>query len=108
MAKDLNYSALLDYYGAMLTDKQKDALSLYYNEDLSLSEISEIMGISRQGVMDIIRRGESQLNQLEQGLCLSKLYSDIDSVCSKLEKIISDIDDNDLRNQLVDLLNKLQ
>lgn len=108
MAKDLNYSALLDYYGAMLTDKQKDALSLYYNEDLSLSEISEIMGISRQGVMDIIRRGESQLNQLERGLCLSKLYSDIDSACSILEKVISDIDDNDLRNQLVDVLNKLQ
>ena len=108
MAKDLNYSALLDYYGAMLTDKQKDALTLYYNEDLSLAEISEIMSISRQGVMDIIRRGESQLNQLEQGLSLSKLYSNISSASSKLEKIISNIDDNDLRKQLVDILNKLQ
>lgn len=108
LAKDLNYSALLDYYGAMLTDKQKDVLTLYYNEDLSLSEISEIMSISRQGVMDNIRRGEEKLNQLEQGLALSKLYSDISSVSIKLEQIISTVDDDDLRNQLEDILNKLQ
>ncbi len=108
MAKDLNYSALLDYYGAMLTDKQKDALTLYYNEDLSLSEISEILEISRQGVMDIIRRGEAQLNQLEHGLKLSALYSEISSVTSELEKVISDIDDNNLREKLRNILNKLQ
>ena len=108
MAKNLNYSALLDYYGAMLTDKQKDALTLYYNEDLSLSEISEILEISRQGVMDIIRRGEAQLNQLEQGLALSKLYSDISSASVKLEKLISSTSDNELRKQLIDIFNNLQ
>lgn len=108
MAKDLNYSTLLDYYGAMLTEKQKDTLSLYYDEDLSLSEISEIMKISRQGVMDILRRGEAVLNQLEQGLGLSAIYSNISDATVKIENIISTTKDNTLKQKLTEILNKLQ
>ncbi len=108
MAKDLNYSALLDYYGTLLTDKQSDALNLYYNEDLSLSEISEIMGISRQGVMDIIKRGEAQINQLEYGLKLSELYANISDAILSLEAIILNIQDEEIRLKLKDILNKLQ
>ena len=99
---------LFDFYGELLTERQKEFFDLYYNEDLSLSEISEILEISRQGVMDIIRRGEAQLNQLEHGLKLSALYSEISSVTSELEKVISDIDDNNLREKLRNILNKLQ
>ena len=56
---------LYDFYGDMLTDRQKEFYDLYYNEDLSLSEIAENYGISRQGVRDVIVRAEATLTELE-------------------------------------------
>ena len=56
MAKDLGITILLDFYGDMLTEKQRDFLGYYYNDDLSLSEIAENEGITRQGVRDSIKR----------------------------------------------------
>lgn len=56
---------LLDFYGPLLTDKQRECFDLHYNEDLSLSEIAEQAGISRQGVWDNIRRAEAALRELE-------------------------------------------
>ncbi|MBQ3209864.1 MAG: HTH domain-containing protein, partial [Oscillospiraceae bacterium] len=49
----------------LLTEKQRDCFDMHYNEDLSLSEIAEQLGISRQGVWDNIRRAESALNEIE-------------------------------------------
>ncbi len=60
------YSLLLDFYGALLTGKQRECFDLHYNEDLSLSEIAEEAGISRQGVWDNIRRAEAALCELEE------------------------------------------
>ena len=48
MAKDLEISFLLDFYGDMLTEKQREVIEFYYNEDLSLSEIADNEGITRQ------------------------------------------------------------
>ena len=59
-------SMLLDFYGALLTDKQRECYDLHYNEDLSLSEIAEQSGISRQGVWDNIRRAEAALEEIEE------------------------------------------
>ncbi|MBQ8075821.1 MAG: YlxM family DNA-binding protein [Oscillospiraceae bacterium] len=59
-------SMLLDFYGDLLTEKQRECFSLYYNEDLSLSEIAEQRGISRQGVWDNIRHAEAALRELEE------------------------------------------
>lgn len=59
-------SLLLDYYGSLLTEKQKTYFDLYYNQDLSLGEIAEQEGISRQGVHDAITRTESILSAMEQ------------------------------------------
>ncbi len=56
---------LYDFYGDVLTDRQKEFYDLYYNEDLSLSEIAENYGISRQGVRDVIVRAEAALTELE-------------------------------------------
>ena len=66
--KNIEISYLLDYYGDVLTDKQKDAIDLYYNEDLSLAEIAEHVGITRQGVRDAIKRGEEIILELEEKL----------------------------------------
>ena len=72
MSKNLEISVLLDYYGGMLTDKQRDVIDLYYNQDLSLAEIAEHEKISRQGVRDNIKRGEAYLTELEDNLHLAK------------------------------------
>ena len=70
MDKKLETSDLLDIYGALLTEKQRDMLELYYNDDLSLAEIAEHYEISRQGVHDSIKRGEETLKEYERVLGL--------------------------------------
>ena len=66
-------SLLLDYYGGLLTDKQKNYFDLYYNQDFSLAEIAEQEGISRQGVHDTISRTEATLLQMEKSIgCVAR------------------------------------
>ena len=57
MAKDFEMGYLLDFYGEVLTPKQREMLRQYYNDDLSLSEIGENFGITRQGARDAIKHG---------------------------------------------------
>ena len=76
MAKDLRISLLLDFYGEMLTEKQREDIELYYNEDLSLGEIASFSGISRQGVRDNIKRAEGILLDLEERLGLAKRFQE--------------------------------
>lgn len=61
----LMHSMLLDFYGELLTDKQRECCEMHYNEDLSLAEIAEQLGISRQGVWDNIRRADAALAEIE-------------------------------------------
>lgn len=70
MSKNLGISILLDYYGGMLTQKQREVAIWYYNEDLSLAEIAEHTGITRQGVRDSIKRAEAQMLDCEEKLGL--------------------------------------
>lgn len=77
MAKNFEVVLLLDFYGDMLTVKQKDFLSYYYNDDLSLSEIAENEGITRQGVRDAIKRAEGQLFEMEERLGLAKRFEQV-------------------------------
>lgn len=68
MSKELYFSTLLDFYGVMLNDRQRKVMENYYNEDLSLSEIALNLGISKQGVRDIIKRSEERLKTLDEKL----------------------------------------
>ena len=72
--KNLDISVLLDFYGDMLTEKQREVIGFYYNEDLSLSEIGEFEGITRQGVRDVIVRAEAILTDLEDKTGLIKRF----------------------------------
>ncbi len=74
MAKNMEIAFLVDFYGDMLTEKQRDMIELYYDDDLSLSEIAENEGITRQGVRDSIKRAESQLLEMEDRLGLAKRF----------------------------------
>ena len=66
MDKNVYLSLLCDFYGELLTDKQRQYFELYYNENLSLGEIGENEGISRQGVRDILLRAENALLDVER------------------------------------------
>lgn len=65
---------LFDFYGDLLTDRQKEFFDLYYNEDLSLAEIGENYGITRQGVRDVIVRGEAYMDTVEEKTGLIKRF----------------------------------
>ena len=87
----LMQSMLLDFYGELLTEKQRECYDLHYNEDLSLSEIAEQCGISRQGVWDNIRRAEASLKEIEEKTGLIRRFtqtrSGLEDLRQRLEKL---------------------
>lgn len=91
MEKNVEISLLLSFYGNILTEKQKQACVLYYNEDLSLAEISEIVGITRQGVRDNIKRAEIVLYDLEEKLGLCKRFLGAKEKLEILDDILENI-----------------
>ncbi len=74
MDKNIRISWLLDFYGEFLTEKQRSLMEMHYNEDLSLAEIAERAGITRQGVHDGLKRGVETLERCEQRLGLMARY----------------------------------
>ena len=77
---------LYDYYGNLLTDRQKECLEIRYNQDLSLCEVGQILGISRQGVHDNLSRAESLLRNMEEKTgCVKR-----DMACRKAVRTILD------------------
>jgi len=70
MDKNVEINLLLDFYGNLLTDRQKEVMSLYYEDNLSLTEIAEDLSISKQGVSDILKRSEKVLYDTESKLNL--------------------------------------
>lgn len=96
MEERFQISELLDLYGELLTSKQKYIMDYYFNEDLSLSEISEINHTSRQAIYDIIKRCEkllidydSKLKLLEKEKAIMKIKKDIEIKLDSLKKEIS-------------------
>ncbi len=94
----LRQTMLLDFYGELLTDKQRECYDLHYNEDLSLSEMAEQLSISRQGVWDNIRRAEMSLSEYEEKTGLLERFdsikekiAEIKSACAKLGAVAGDI-----------------
>ena len=84
MPKNLEISILLDYYGGMVTDKQREVVEWYYNEDLSLAEIAEHTGITRQGVRDSIKRAETQLLECEARMGLRSRFETIQQALDEI------------------------
>lgn len=77
MKKDTVYlTMLLDYYGDLLTDKQREYFDLHYNQDYTLAEIGEMNGISRQGVWEIVRRAEATMRDIDARTGLVAKYTE--------------------------------
>lgn len=90
--KNLKVALLLDYYAPLLTEKQRDVIDLYYNEDLSLAEIAEHENITRQGVRDSIKRGEQTLFELEDALGLTEISARLLKIAGRLEAAAENTD----------------
>lgn len=86
-------SLLYDFYGDVLTPRQKEFFDLYYNEDLSLAEIAENYGISRQGVRDVIVRAEGIMTDLEEKTGIIKRFKSrqahVSSICDTVDELLA-------------------
>ncbi len=93
----------LDYYGGLLSDRQREVLSFYYQEDWSLSEIANLTGLSRQGVHDQLRRGVSRLAAYESSLSLAARDRLFGSILARAREQERQEDKEGLRRSLDDL-----
>ena len=100
--KDLYVSALLDVYGSFLSEKQQALTEYYYNDDLSLSEIAENEGITRQGVNDLIKRAVAQLKDLEEKCGYCKKFLRLKELSSKVPH-----GENNEINEILDIIDNL-
>lgn len=100
MAKNLEIAVLLDFYGEMLTEKQRSFLEYYYNDDLSLSEIAENEGITRQGVRDAIKRAEGQLFDMENRLGIVAKFDELRGGLNDIIEYAGAISEYNMRHTL--------
>lgn len=112
MEKNVEIGLLFAFYRNMLTDRQIECVELHYNEDLSLSEISEHLGITRQGVRDNIIRAEHTMQDTENRLGLVSKFLGIKQRLEKIDDIIREIEkspnirylSDDIKHKINDIL----
>ena len=93
----LESNVLFDIYGDLLTKRQKEICSLYFEEDFSYTEISEALEISRATVQDSLKKSMQQLHK----------YEDIIQYVSKRKRIVSllkDLDDDKIKEEILSIL----
>lgn len=102
--KDLNIGFLLDFYGELLSEKKRSVMDMYFNEDFSLSEIAEQIGISRQGVRDIIKKCEDELLFYEEKLGLAKKMQSVEAEANALYELSLKANiSEDIKNKIIEL-----
>lgn len=104
MEKDLNIAILNDIYGALLTENQRDMIHSYYDCDLSLGEIAENSGISRQAVRDSVNKAKEALTDFERKLGTK---DKLDKIKSVLSDCINECDSEKLKRKLTKLLSEI-
>lgn len=111
MEKNVEISILCQLYGNLLSEKQLEFIDDYYNNDLSLSEIAENHGITRQAVRDMIKKGEKKLFEYEEKLLFMKRMLNqekkIEEILLELTKIQKDYTDNEVASILENVKKEL-
>ncbi|MEK4485150.1 putative DNA-binding protein [Psychrobacillus sp. FSL H8-0484] len=103
--KTTRMNFLFDFYQALLTDKQRSYMQLYYLDDLSLGEIAEEYSISRQAVYDNIRRTEAMLEEYEDKL---NLLTKFEKRQETIEQLLLLVKDQSSEKTLIQLINQLK
>ena len=91
LGKSIRLSRLLDIYGELLTERQRTVLSEYVNEDLSLYEIGEILGVTRQGVRDTVLKAEANLEEYDAKLGLLEKSDALESALKAINRVADEI-----------------
>ena len=102
--KNLNIAYLLDFYGEVLPERKRTVMEYYYQDDLSLAEIAEEIGISRQGVRDIIKKSEEELFFYEDKLHLADRFS---KAKQHADKALALCKEQHASQELIDSIEKL-
>lgn len=105
MQHKITVSLLNDYYGGILNSNQQEIMRLYFDCDMSLAEISEQKGVTRQAIREMVVRSTSKLNEMENKLQLVKKIKNINK---KMEEIISNTSDENTKRELTDLLKEIK
>ena len=108
--KNLRIPCLIDTYGQLLSDRKRELLDYYYNEDYSLSEISELTGISRQGVRKSVKKSEAELLEYEEKLHLYEIKTKLGASLSEAVDAIEQLEassDGEISSALGVLKSKL-
>ena len=95
----IDRALLLDFYGELLTEKQRRYWDLHWNEDFSLAEIAETEGLSRQGVWDILRRAEQNLREVEHKTGLIRRFLDRRDEIAEIRRELSGLLPDDERSR---------
>ena len=99
--KNLLIPCLLDIYGELLTERKRELLDYYYEEDYSLSEISELTGISRQGVRDSLRKSAAELLEFEEKLRLYEKKTSLEKLIEQTRETLKSISDTEENKALI-------
>ena len=86
MKDDLHFLRLWDLYSPLLTDTQREITDLYFNYDLSLAEIAEQKGVSRQSVSDCLQKSRKQLEKYEERLGFARIVAEMQAQIDTLRK----------------------
>lgn len=108
MEKNIEVSLLFDFYGELLKPSGRQAVDLYYNEDLSLAEIADQNGITRQGVRDSIKRCEQQLFDFEKKLGLLKRFKELEDGLDEISVTAQEIYNNSQDKNIKELAKSIE
>lgn len=104
----ITISLMLDYYGKLLKEPQRNMMMLKFNDDLSLSEISESQGITRQGVLDVIQRSTKLLYEYEERLKLLERNDKLKKQLIELKYIAEKNNNEDIKSRIDLIINGLE
>ena len=112
MEKKVGEQYLFDFYGELLTAKQKQILEYYYDDDYSLAEIAEVMTVTRQGIFDVIKRSKAMMEAYEEKLGLIAKFLKSQILLEEIEKDLLDCVDREkdeqLKSELILVVEKLK
>lgn len=108
MAKDMTLAVLFDLYGEVLSPRQREIFSAYYNEDCSLSELSEDFGITRQGALQTIQTAEHKLREWDEKLGFYSILMNTRRLAGKIAELTSKLPQGEETQAILTLAKEIE